>query len=126
MFLERLGLGVEVGFSEDASVGVVAVMECSISATAWAQISPVLRHWILGQTVSMSVSEWILTVTLVGLGLAPEWSVPVMTEPFLTESVTKPCLKRSLPALLAFQPAALAIHFSVISIELVASDDEVL
>lgn len=97
------------------SGGEATEMECSMRATACAQISPVRRHCILGQTVSMSVSEWILTVTRVGLGLAPARNVPVMTLPLVVESSTEPCLNRSLPALFAFQPAAFAIHFSVIS-----------
>lgn len=90
-------------------------MEWSMRATAWWQISPVLRHWMRGQTVSMSVSEWILTVTRVGLVFPLDRRVPVMMLAFLDESITAFCLKRSLPALLAFHPAALAIHFSVMS-----------
>ena len=115
LFLGCFGVLLEVSFSVEVCVGAVSEMECSIRATAWAHISPVRRHWILGQTVSMSVSEWIFTVTRVGLGLAPARRFPVMTEPLRTESITDPCLKRSLPALFAFQPAAFAIHFSVIS-----------
>ena len=101
--------------AEDEGFSSVSEMECSMMATACEQTSPVLRHCIRGQTVSMSVSEWILTVTRVGLVFPPDRSVPVIMLPFLDESITAPCLKRSLPALLAFHPAALAIHFSVIS-----------
>lgn len=65
-------------------------MTWSMTATAWAQISPVLRHWMRGQVVSMSVSECILTVTRVGF--APERSEPVMMLPFCFDSMTAPCL----------------------------------
>ena len=111
----------EVWFSEVGGLVVESLLELeseiewSIRATAWAQISPVLRHCMRGQTVSMSVSEWILTVTRVSFAFPPERRLPVMMLAFLVESMTAPCLKRSLPALFAFQPAALAIHFSVIS-----------
>lgn len=89
-------------------------MWCSMTATACSQIWPVRRHWRRGHTVSISISEWILMVTLVGL--APDWIDPVMMWLFLVEPSTAPRAKMSLPALFAFHPATFAIHCVVTSI----------